>query len=180
MDPQTSMSATWGAAFVLLLLVACITDVRSRRIPNALVATLLVVGVAYSASAYSLWEGLLRSTAGIGVGFAIWIGFHVVGVIGAGDVKFFSAVGAWLGVGATWRAAVFAALAGGVLAAFYLVRQRRLAPAVRGIWLAAASGSLAVARVADDDAARRHRSVPYGVAMAAGALVAAWWPGLLA
>lgn len=179
MEAYTSMHGAWGAAFALLLLGACITDVRSRRIPNLLVLGLLFGGLVYSASVFALPDGLWRSVAGIGVGFALWIGFHVAGVIGAGDVKLFSAVGAWLGVGGTWRAAIVAALAGGALAVFYLLRQRRLTPAVRGLFLAAASGSLAVARTPGAESPDRRRDLPYGVAMAIGALVAAWWPGVL-
>lgn len=180
MPAESSMHGAWGVAFSLLLLAGCITDVRTRRIPNLLVLVLLLAGFAYSASVFSWPDGLWRSGAGVGVGFAIWIGFHLAGVIGAGDVKFFSAAGAWLGAGATWRAAVIAALAGGVLAAVFLLRQRRLTPAARGLWLAATTGSLSLVRPQESGTAGNARSLPYGVALAVGALAVAWLPGLLA
>ena len=62
-----------------------------------------------------VWPGLVRALSGLALGFSIWIMFHVAGGMGAGDVKLFAAAAAWLGPGGAWRAALVAALAGGVL-----------------------------------------------------------------
>jgi prepilin peptidase CpaA len=98
--------------------------------------------------------------------------------MGAGDVKFFAAAGAWLGPSATWRAALIAALVGGVLAMFFLLRERRLGSAMRGMALAASSRSLAVVGTADTEPQGR-KHLPYGVALALGALAMAWLPSPL-
>ena len=168
---------SWGAVFTLLLMIGCVTDLRSRRIPNELVLAILVSGWLFAILSGDAWRALGLSLAGTALGFAIWIGFYVVGAIGAGDVKFFAAAGAWLGPGLTWRAALIAAVAGGVLAVAMLLLEKRLGTALQRIALAASSRTLAV--VPDGpNSSTKNRRLPYGVALAVGALVAAWYPGL--
>lgn len=166
----------WGAAFTLLLLAACVADVRTRRIPNALVGTVLICGLAYGVSSGPSLPALGRSAAGVALGFGIWILFYVAGVIGAGDVKFFAASGAWLGPSATWRAALIAALAGGILAVVFLRRERRLATTLRRMALAVTTRSAAMVVAQSTEQSANHRPLPYGVALAVGALAAAWLP----
>ena len=112
----TPAGILWGALFSALLLAACVTDVRSRQIPNALVLAIIATGLAFSVATRPLGVALGQSALGLGLGFAIWIAFWLVGAMGAGDVKFFAAIGTWLGPALTWRAALTAALVGGVLA----------------------------------------------------------------
>jgi len=169
----------WGAVFSLLLMVGCVTDLKSRRIPNELVATIMATGILFALTAPVMLPALAMSIAGIALGFGIWIAFYLVGAIGAGDVKFFAASGAWLGPAATWRAALVAALVGGVLAVVTLVLEKRLGDALRRIALAASSGSMAVLQPEGSTAPDiRRRPLPYGVALAIGALTVAWFPTL--
>src|SRR5262249_40457424 len=42
-------------------------------------------------------DGLLFSLAGFALGFALFFAMWVLGVCGGGDVKFFAALGAWIG-----------------------------------------------------------------------------------
>ena len=42
------IGAVAGAIFTLLLGAVCVSDVRSRRIPNALVASLGIAGTTYA------------------------------------------------------------------------------------------------------------------------------------
>jgi prepilin peptidase CpaA len=170
----------WGALFALLLLVAAVVDIRERRIPNVLVAVLLLSGFAFSLTQRPLGEGLLASLLGGALGFALFIPFWPLGLIGAGDVKLFAAAGVWLGPSATWGAALAAALAGGVLAIFTLVRSRQLGGALRRIGLAVASRSAAILTPPPEQVTERPGGhVPYGVAIAIGALFAAWRPSAL-
>ena len=169
---------SWGAVFTVLLVVGCVSDLRTRKIPNELVATILVTGWLFALFAPELQPALGRSLAGTAIGFGIWIPFYLVGAIGAGDVKFFSAAGAWLGPAATWRAALAAAVIGGLLAVIYLILEKRLGAVLRRIALAASSGSLAVIPEGPGVPGVRHQPLPYGVALALGALVVAWFPGL--
>jgi prepilin peptidase CpaA len=176
---ESSHGPVWGALFTALLVAGCVADVRWRRIPNALVLTIATAGLCYSLATRPFWQGLGSSVAGLLLGFVIWIVFYVAGVLGAGDVKFFAAAGAWLGPAATWRAALVAGVAGGVLAVFYLVRERRLASTVRRMALATSSRTPALLGEMPDTAGSTRRHLPYGVALALGAATAAWVPHLL-
>ena len=75
---STEFGVWWGTLFSVLLLVGCVTDLRDRRIPNVLVLIILLTGVAYSASTFPPIEGLIRSAAGAGLGFGIWIAFWLL------------------------------------------------------------------------------------------------------
>lgn len=169
----------WGAVFTLLLALGCVWDLRTRKIPNELVAVLLGTGLLFALYSPNAVRALGLSVAGTAVGFGIWIAFYIAGAIGAGDVKFFAAAGSWLGPGATWRAALIAALVGGVLAIAFLVIEKRLGNVLRRMALAASSGSLVGLPERTRDTSTRHRPLPYGVALAIGAFVIAWFPGLV-
>jgi prepilin peptidase CpaA len=175
----TDFGIWWGGLFSLLLLAACVTDVRSRRIPNRLVLVILVTGFAFGLATQPWQTALLKSSIGCVLGFSIWIAFWLLGLLGAGDVKFFAAVGAWLGPAATWRAALFAALIGGVLAVATLLRQRQFRASVEKTALALSSRTLSVLVTTNDDVPDVKQHLPYGVALAGGALVAAWLPHIL-
>ena len=179
MFTESPIGLAWGALFTALLLAACVSDVRSRRIPNVLVLTIAAGGLVYSMTSNPLAPALRSSVTGLLLGFAIWIVFYLAGVLGAGDVKFFAAASAWLGPSATWRAALVAALAGGALAVFFLVRERRLTRTLHRMTVAAASRSTALLLEASDGEAPGRVHLPYGVALATGALVVAWWPHLV-
>ena len=168
-----------GMLYTVLLVIACVTDVRWRRIPNLLVLILAVAGFAFSVAIAPWWPGLLRAVSGLCLGFAIWILFHVAGGMGAGDVKLFAAAAAWLGPGGAWRAALVAALAGGVLSLAALVWQRRTRQGVERVAMSLSLLSLApLGKVAPGQEKKSY--LPYGVALACGALLTAWIPGLLA
>ena len=167
-----------GGVFSVLLVIACVTDVRWRRIPNALVLTLALTGFAFSVWVDPWLVGLGRAMGGLSLGFGIWIVFYVIGAIGAGDVKLFAAAGAWLGPAATWRAALVGAALGGALAIAMLLRQRRARQGFENVMTSISTRSLAV--LAATPGTSKSRQLPYGVALACGALVVAWVPGILA
>lgn len=175
----TPAGLLWGALFSALLAAACVTDVRSRRIPNALVLVIAATGFAFSMSIRPPQAALAQSAAGLGLGLAIWIAFWLAGVMGAGDVKFFAAIGAWLGPALTWRAALAAAIAGGLLALVVLARSRALGSAARSLVVGLSSGSLGALGASDGVGQGSRRHLPYGVAMAIGALLVAWLPGVI-
>ena len=162
----------------MLLVIACVTDVRWRRIPNALVLMLALTGFAFSVWVDPWLVGLGRAMGGLSLGFGIWIVFYVIGAIGAGDVKLFAAAGAWLGPAATWRAALVGAAFGGALAIAMLVRERRARQGLENVMTSISTRSLAV--LANAPGTSNSRQLPYGVALACGALVVGWIPGILA
>ena len=166
-----------GAAFTLLLGSACISDLRSRRIPNAIVVALTLGGIGYSLATMAPLAALAHTLGGTAAGLAVWVPFWLARVLGAGDVKLAAASGAWLGVAGIVEASLLAAVAGGALAVWALSRQGGPAAAAQrfGAWMVASRFTRTLA----PEVTPKERRVPYGVAIAAGAAVAAWVPGLI-
>lgn len=166
-----------GVAFTAALAYACVSDVRSRRIPNRLAALLAGTGLIYStAVAASPWDGVLHGFAGLALGLALWIPFYALKWLGAGDVKLFAAAGAWLGPARALEGALIAAFAGGVLAVIWMLRAYGVAGTAATASLAISSPKRVVNHPVD---IRSRRAIPYGVALAIGAMTAAWFPELL-
>ena len=98
------------------MLVATVVDIRTRRIPNELTATMAGIGVGLAAtgvSGVSVWA----SMAGFALGLLLMMPGHALGATGAGDVKLMAAVGAIVGPGLVVSAFLFTAIAvGSVLA----------------------------------------------------------------
>ena len=81
------------AALTAGVLIATVVDIRTRRIPNALTATMAGAGIGFAAAGIS---GISLGAAAIGflVGLALMLPGHALGATGAGDVKLMAAVGA--------------------------------------------------------------------------------------
>lgn len=166
-----------GVAFTLLLGCACVSDLRTRRIPNALVGTIALVGLVVSLASWPPLPALARFAGGLATGLALWIPFWLMRWLGAGDVKLFAAAGAWLGAWLAVKAAVLAAIIGGVLSVGWIAWARGWGAAARTIVLTTMHPSMASGAGHDVDERRRH--LPYGVAMAIGLAVVWWFPSLL-
>jgi prepilin peptidase CpaA len=113
-------------------LVACVTDVQSRRIPN-----LLTFG---AAAAAVIVHGLVEGVGGLGVsvggwllGVALFLPFFLLGGMGAGDVKLLAALGAWLGPRDTLWVAIYTSMAGGVMAVAVALGSGYLGTALRNV-----------------------------------------------
>jgi prepilin peptidase CpaA len=98
-----------------IMAVAVCTDLRSRKIPNRLTYSAMVLMVAYYSMAYGL-EGCWFSLKGLLLGTGILFPVYLLGGMGAGDAKLMGVVGAALGVQGVITAFLFAALIGGVCA----------------------------------------------------------------
>jgi len=148
-------------AFPALVLFAAARDVSSFTIPNWISLALAAV---FPAAAFA--AGVPLTTIGLDV--AIGAGVLMAGMVmfalrwlGGGDAKLFAASALWLGWPALATFGLAAALTGGVLALILVTL--RSAP-LRSVVLL---GPRWVVRLAEPG-----EGVPYGVAIAAGALVA--------
>jgi prepilin peptidase CpaA len=120
-------------------------------------------------------SGLGSGFGGIATGLLCWLPFYVLGWRGAGDVKMFAASGAWLGPMKALEGSLIAALIGAVLALFWMLRVRGFRNSLETLSIATASpGVLTSGTTKQADTTRG--TMPYGIAMAAGALWAAWLP----
>jgi prepilin peptidase CpaA len=103
---------------------AAVIDLRTRRIPNILTATLAATGVGLAAAGFGR-VGLGAALLGCLLGLAFMMPGHIFGATGAGDVKLLAAAGALLGPTDTIYAFLYTAIAGGVLALVVAVARRR-------------------------------------------------------
>lgn len=76
--------------------VAAISDLRFRKIPNTMTGPMCIAGIVYHVGFVGwdgLWVSLLGFAAGFGVLFVLWM----IATAGGGDVKLMAALGTWLG-----------------------------------------------------------------------------------
>jgi prepilin peptidase CpaA len=106
-------SVAWWPTLIVLA-VATVTDLRSRRIPNWLVIPFLVAGLVLGG--LHGWHGLMHSLVGLGVGASFFGILSVMGGMGMGDVKLCAAIGAWIGPSQMLTALVMTGIAGGAIA----------------------------------------------------------------
>lgn len=126
------LTITQGVA-IAVAVAGCVTDLRTRRVPNGLTFGAALGGIAWGAVSGG-WTGLGWAAAGWATGLAVFLPFFLLRGIGGGDVKLVAALGAWLGpVGALWVGA-FAALAGGPLALVVAASSGYLKQAFSNIW----------------------------------------------
>lgn len=117
-----------ATALIFIPLVLSITymDVRYRRIPNKQVLTILLGGIALN-TFFGAWHGFLASLSGMTMAFGLMFTLHVLGTMGAGDVKLFAAIGAVLGSSLVLPTFLVVAVTGGLLAICKMVYMRRTA-----------------------------------------------------
>jgi len=97
-----------------LLAVALQSDIQERRIPNQLVVTGLLLGVAGHVWLAGI-GGLTIAVSGALVGLLCLLPFYISGGLGAGDVKLMAMCGAFLGPLQVVAASVASLLVGGAI-----------------------------------------------------------------
>ncbi len=143
-----------------LVIAAALCDLTTMRIPNW-ISGALIVGFFPAAMAI----GLPIETVGLnlGLGFAallVGMALFAMRVIGGGDAKLMAAATVWLGLPGLLPFVLWTALAGGLFCAGLI--------AARGPFSAYAAG----APVWVANLLKEKGDVPYGVAIAIGALLA--------
>ncbi len=161
-------------AFVLVAsLIAAITDVRTRRVPNALAGALFVSGLALNA--FSGWQAAAADLAIVAILIVAGTFAFSLKLIGGGDVKLLAAAAGTLGYPSGGNFLLFTLICGGVIALAYSAMRGRLAATftnVRAMALPVFAGA-APARP------QAGLAMPYAVAIFAGALCTALVNGFL-
>jgi prepilin peptidase CpaA len=140
----------WLAGLLVLTLIAAIVeDVSRLRISNITCAAVLIealVAIAVEGFSPGLWQNAVALACVLAAGTLLFS----AGLLGGGDVKLLAALAFWLDLShLVWLvAAVF--IAGGIVALVYIGA---------GLAISAARG-----------VRRKDRRIPYGIAIAAGAL----------
>ena len=142
----TGLSWILLALLAGLLIAALVWDLRTRTIPNPLVAAIALLAFPFWwATGLPLWPDAAMQVGVAVAVFAVFAAAFAMGWMGGGDVKLIGAIALWLPWQAVLLLLVIMSLAGGALTAAMLVRQR----------LARREGAV---------------EVPYGVAIAFGGL----------
>lgn len=143
------------AVWVLTLIAAAISDLRSFRIPNYLPGILIILfGVSGALVGFpvSVWENLFHFLVALIMG----MGLFSRGWIGGGDAKLYAAVAIWF----NWAGAVtliFTTTIAGLLLALSFMAARLM-----GL---------------RKNVPKEDRRIPYGVAIAIGGMLSAAWNG---
>jgi prepilin peptidase CpaA len=162
--------------FAGVLLIAALSDWRSRRIPNPLIlsALVLALGLRLVIGAGIFVQGVL----GLGLAFAIMLPLFAVRGVGGGDAKLMMVVGAFLGPKGLIVALLSTALVGGVMSLIAALRGGMLLPVLFN------TGGLFRWMVTFGRRGERTTllspgvlSVPYGVAIAVGSIFALYYGG---
>lgn len=162
-------------------------DVRERRIPNLLVASGIVCGLAVQALAplgnglFEFWWGGLgvgQALLGLAAGLGLFMPLYLMRAVGAGDVKLLAMVGVWLGPALLLRATLLTLLAGGVMALVVMLASRssrQVLGNVRAMLTTALVGAQ-IGKLAPLDApATTSVRLPYALAIAVGTLAQVGW-----
>jgi prepilin peptidase CpaA len=169
-----TLVATSG--LITVLIAAAGYDLRTRRIPNALTVSGIVVALAFRGllGGGAFVDGLL----GAGFAFMIMLPLFAMRGIGGGDAKLLIVVGAFLGPGGFFVALLATAVVGGVMSLGAAVRSGVILPALFNtggllMWV------FTLGRRGERTtlASRGAVSVPYGVAIAIGSAVALYIGG---
>lgn len=167
------MNLSLSVGVILVVVVAAVIDIRTRKIPNWLTLPSCLVGVCLNIF-HEGWGGLQNSLSGLAVGFLLLIFVYLLGGMGAGDVKLLSAVGAFLGPRLVFYAFIWMALSGGLMAVALIVSKRVVVKTSQNLWFLV-SGWLTGTSGKDSHLTIQNQSLhklAYGVAIAAGTIIA--------
>jgi prepilin peptidase CpaA len=157
------------AAVAVAGVAAAAIDLRTRRVPNALNASIAAMGFALAIMRAG-GAGLAIAAAGCALGLVCMLPGHLIGGTGGGDVKLFAAMGTLLGPRAIAYAFLYTALAGGVLACLVALTRSSLAQTMgRAVTLVSTGG----ANVHDIERQTNDNRFAYAPAIAIGVVAAA-------
>jgi prepilin peptidase CpaA len=168
-----------NTGFIILisaLVAASLTDIAHQRIPNLITYPLALFGLLYHLHASGM-NGLIFSFSGILAGAGLLLLFHLLGGMGAGDVKLMAAVGGILGPTGVFTAFLYSALIGGLYAVVILYRHGALRDALGQI--ASALTGLVLATGLAMPASKSFTRLPrlcYGLAISLGTALAVLRP----
>jgi prepilin peptidase CpaA len=156
---------------IVLVSAAAWTDLRTRRIPNWITASGAAIGLGLHIY-YAGISGAIQSLAGAALGLAIFLGLYVAAGMGAGDVKLFSAVGAFAGPQSLLLVFVFTGLLGGIAGvALALYRGRLMQTLERTREIFTDMGRMRWQQLRATADSPNSLRLPYGAVIAGGTLL---------
>src|SRR5688572_29530937 len=162
-------------AVLIVAMVACITDLRSRRIPNVLTFGAAAAGIVFHAVVPG-GESVTSAVLGWLVGVAVFFIPFALGGMGGGDVKLLGALGAWLGVSEIVWLALYTGVAGGVMAIIVSLATGYLRKALSNMMLLLTHWRVAGLRALPEITLEGSKGprLAYAIPIFAGTVVAIW------
>jgi prepilin peptidase CpaA len=157
-----------NVVLLLLVSIAAVNDLATRRIPNRLLLAGLACALVLRLLSAAPGVALLDALGGMGVGLAVFLPFYLMRGMAAGDVKMMAVVGAFTGPNEVFQIAVLTWCAGGVMALVVVLARGRMRLAIGNIGrmlvgiVTPGVGMLAPAQE------KSAGSMPYGLAIAIG------------
>jgi prepilin peptidase CpaA len=175
-DP-TAAPIAWGVVLVACV-IGCVTDLRARRLPNAMTLPLWITGLVFAATTGG-FPGLAGALAASVLLALPYIILFVIAGGGAGDAKMMAGIGAWLGLTHGLYALVVIALVGGAVGVVWSLCNGSAAVLALKLRTALTGAvGLAYGRLTPGECcafmppAGGSARIPYGLAIVLGALVA--------
>jgi len=162
---------------IILLGICLFTDLKSRKIYNKVLLPVLFIALVIQIFSKG-WSGFSSSLLGLTVGFLILLIPYMMKGMGAGDVKLMAVIGAIQGPLFILATAVYMAVIGGVIALllilFRLIKSKQWLSLFHRNSLMTYGMKLAVVRSHSSN-----QTLPYGVAIAGGALCTMIFQGVI-
>jgi prepilin peptidase CpaA len=147
---DSSLTATAAAALPVILVWAAAVDILTRKIPNTVVLLLTACFAIFAVAAGMPFAQIAAHAACASAVLLFGFLLFSLSMVGGGDAKLLAAASLWFGFDSLLLFLASTALAGGVLSLAYL--------------------AVSAARVGLGQEDALVRSIPYGAAIAAGAL----------
>lgn len=155
-------------ALLLLVSIAAVNDLATRRIPNRLLLVGLAIALALHLLAPQPGTAVLTALGGMGVGLALFLPFYMVRGMAAGDVKLMAVIGAFTGAEDAFAIAVLTWCVGGVMALLLVALRGRLRLALSNLGRMLLGMLLPSAGAGSTQPRESAGSMPYGAAIAVG------------
>jgi prepilin peptidase CpaA len=159
------------ALLLLMVSIAAVNDLATRRIPNRLLLAGLAGALLLHGLSAEPGAALLSACGGMLLGLAIFLPFYLVRGMAAGDVKMMAVVGFFTGPTGAFQIAIFTWCAGGVMALLFILLRSRVRLAFANIGRLLSGFIVPGTKLADMTLPQSAGSMPYGVAIAAGTIV---------
>lgn len=160
----------WSNLLLFLLLLICVyTDIRERKIYNAVLFPFFSAAFIMNVVLKGL-AGLEASLLGMAVGLGLFMIPFLLGGMGAGDVKLLAVIGAIKGWMFVLTAAVYMAFAGGIMAILVILFNRGIKKSLYLVvcFFHGLRSGIRLPLLPDKEALKT--TYPYGIAIAAGAI----------
>lgn len=114
---------------LIFVLLATVWDLKTRRIPNAITFSSMIIGIALNLYLSGI-GGFKNSIVGLTIGILLLVIPFALGGIGAGDVKLLAAIGAINGGTFALYTFLYSSIAGAVIAVGYVFMRRQISLAL--------------------------------------------------